>query len=103
MQRWYDELGNPIWKESIDNLAEEPAQDPPDSTESGGSPSQLIPAAFERSAPPEAVPEAERLPPTYQRSIYVEGWGWATKPITATEGLRAVARVIKRRLEERNQ
>jgi hypothetical protein len=96
-QRWYDELGRSIWKESFDNLADERVDETPQPTQDA----ELVPAAFERAADPEDVPEAEKLPPAHKQAVYVEGWGWQ-QPISAVDGLRVVVRLAQRRLRERD-
>jgi hypothetical protein len=96
-QGWYDELGRPMWKESFDNLADEPVDETPQPTQDA----ELAPAAIERAADHEDVPEAEKLPPPHKQAVYVEGWGWQN-PMSAVDGLRAVVRLARRRLRERD-
>jgi hypothetical protein len=108
LQKWIDEDGNVVWKESLDGepepdgkvIASTPAMTPePSATSPVGDehPLQLIPASFERTAPDESVPEAECLPPPtplWQKET------WYRQPMSPVEGLRLLAKRLRENLEK---
>jgi hypothetical protein len=105
-QKWTDmDTGEVRWLPSLDGDDEpEPVSPPAQSTvtpgtaqptqDTGSTAGQLIPVAFERSADPEDVPDAEKLPPPYRGQT---GWHNAA-PISPVQGLRAFAAVLRRGL-----